>query len=208
MMAREFGLEVIAADLWIDPQDNAERIVEAGVDGQVTPLRAEARNLPFDHAGFDAIVSIDAYHYFGTDIRYLSYVAQFLKPDGLVGIVVPGNACDPDEADAVPPPDEMAGMYGADWFTFRSPSWWRRHWSRTLPVDVELAEWVEGGRASWLRYQAAAIAYSRKAAAHLIDEELLTCEAGQTLGFCKLVARRNGEPTLHFGPGEFEKRIA
>ena len=208
MLACEFGVEVAAADLWIDPDDNAARIAEAGVVELVTPIRAEARKLPFEHASFDAIISIDAYHYFGTDIRYLSYLAQFLKPGGRIGIVVPGNSVDPDDPDATRPPEKIAESFGADWFTFRSPQWWRRHWSYTLPVDVELAEWVEGGRESWLRYNDAAKAWSAKAAAHIIDDELLACEAGQTLGFCKLVAKRNEKHSLHFGPGDYATRIA
>lgn len=208
MLAREFGVEVSAADLWIAPEDNAARVAEAGLTGRVTPIRAEARNLPFDHASFDAIVSIDAYHYFGTDVRYLSYLAQFLRPGGRIGIVVPGNAVDPDDPGAISPPPRIAQSYGADWFTFRSPQWWRRHWSYTLPVDVEMAEWIEGGRESWLRHDEAAKAWSARAAAHLVDEDLLACEAGRTLGFCKVVARRNDKHSLHFGPGDYATRIA
>jgi len=208
MLARDFGVEVVAADLWIEPEDNAARIAEAGVAGQVAAIRAEARSLPFEHGSFDAVVSIDAYHYFGTEMRYLSYLAQFLKPGGRIGIVVPGNAVDPDEDGAVPLPDFLAQAFGADWYTFRNAQWWRRHWSRTQCVDVEVSGMVEGGRESWLRHGKAAMAWSERAAAHLVDEGLLECEAGQTLGFCKLVARRNDKPLLHFGPGDYATRIA
>ena len=45
-LAREFGVEVWAADLWIDPADNAARIVEAGLEGRVHPLFRHRGALP------------------------------------------------------------------------------------------------------------------------------------------------------------------
>jgi cyclopropane fatty-acyl-phospholipid synthase-like methyltransferase len=44
---------------------------EAGVARQVTAVRAEAHTLPFGKDSFDAIVSIDAFEYFGTADGYL-----------------------------------------------------------------------------------------------------------------------------------------
>ena len=71
-LAREYGVRVTAADLWIKPTENWERIQAAGCADMVTPVFAEAHDLPFADGYFDAIVSIDAYHYFGTDDLYLS----------------------------------------------------------------------------------------------------------------------------------------
>jgi len=89
-MAREFNVQVWAVDLWITPDHNRKRAEAAGVGHLVFPLRAEAHALPFSHDFFDVIVSIDAYHYFGTDVLYLNYLSRFLRPDGYVGMVVPG----------------------------------------------------------------------------------------------------------------------
>jgi cyclopropane fatty-acyl-phospholipid synthase-like methyltransferase len=143
-LAREFGVEIWAADLWIEPTENAAHIDEAGLTGKVIPLTAEANRLPFAHGFFDAVVSIDAYHYFGTEILYLSYLAQFVKPDGRIGIVAPANAIDLDDPDAIELPDDLSDEFGADWFTFRNADWWRRHWSRTCCVEVETPEMIEG----------------------------------------------------------------
>jgi len=59
-LAKEFGVTVWAADLWIDPADNRRRVEAAGLADRVLPIHAEAHALPFAAGYFDAIVSIDA----------------------------------------------------------------------------------------------------------------------------------------------------
>jgi len=66
-LAREFGAQIWATDLWIDPSDNLVRIRQAGVADRVFPIHAEAHDLPYADGFFDVIVSVDAYQYFGTD---------------------------------------------------------------------------------------------------------------------------------------------
>ena len=96
-LAREFGVQVWANDLWISPTENWERIRAAGMENQVFPLQAEAHSLPYAEEFFDAAVSIDAYQYFGTGDLYLDYFRKFVRPDGQIGIVVPGLVQDFDE---------------------------------------------------------------------------------------------------------------
>jgi len=77
-LAREFWAQVTATDLWVPEEDNQRRIAEAGVADRVTAVRAEAHALPFGDAEFDVVISLDAYHYFGTDDLYLGYFARFV----------------------------------------------------------------------------------------------------------------------------------
>jgi len=91
-LAKEFGVEVWATDLWVKPDENLRRVAEARVEDQVHPIYAEAHALPFAEGFFDALVSIGAYHYFGTDDLYLGYCSPFAKPGGQIGIVQPGLA--------------------------------------------------------------------------------------------------------------------
>jgi SAM-dependent methyltransferase len=101
-LAREFGVHVTAADLWIGPGDNWRRVREADTGaGTVTPLRVEAHALPFADGYFDAVVSVDAYHYFGTDLRYLPTLARRVRQGGQIGIVAPATRIDLD-AETVP----------------------------------------------------------------------------------------------------------
>ena len=89
-LAREFGVRVWANDLWIPASENWERIREAGLEEQIVPIQAEAHALPYAHAFFDAAISIDSFHYYGTDNLYLNYFAQFIRPGGQIGVAVPG----------------------------------------------------------------------------------------------------------------------
>jgi SAM-dependent methyltransferase len=204
-LAREFDAEVWAADLWVEPTQNAPRIAEAGLEGRVFPITAEAHTLPFAHAFFDAIVSIDSFHYYGTDVRYLSYLAQFLRPGGSIGIVVPGSAVDPDERS-----DEFLDRapMGADYSTFRSAQWWARHWRRTSGITVTSAELLPGSHDLWHQHHRAGAAFDGTPFAETGDEALLQSEFGRDLGFVRVTAERLDETTLLFGPGRYATRIA
>jgi SAM-dependent methyltransferase len=204
-LARELGVEVWAADLWIEPTENRARIEEAGVVDRVFPIEAEAHTLPFAHAFFDALVSIDSYHYYGTDIRYLSYAAQFVRPGGVLGIMVPANATDPDEL-----PDDFVehAPMGADYCTFRSAAWWARHWRRTAGITVTRAEMLPDGHALWQQHHRASAAWHSTPLAETADEPLLRSEHGAQLGFARVTALRTEEQPLIFGPGRFMTRLA
>ena len=71
-LAREYGFTVYAADLWSDPEDNRRFFAQMGLtDAQVLPVKADASALPFAPETFDAVVSIDSYHYFGRNPAFL-----------------------------------------------------------------------------------------------------------------------------------------
>lgn len=182
-LAREFGVQVWAADLWIKPGENWERIREAGLEERVFPISAEAHALPFAEGFFDAIVSMDAYHYFGTNDLYLSYLARFLRPEGQIGIVVPGLR---HELDALPPP-RLAPYWEADFCSFHSPDWWRRHWQKSQAVTVERADWLPRGWEDWLLWNRAC-AVAGGGGEH--ELHLLEADGGELLGFSRIVARR------------------
>jgi cyclopropane fatty-acyl-phospholipid synthase-like methyltransferase len=185
--AKEFAVEVVAADLWIDASDNARRIEAAGVGGRVVPVHAEAHALPFEQDAFDAIVSLDAYQYFGTDDLYLGTITKFLKPGGRLGIVVPGLA---HEIEDVPEP--IKPWWEWDFCCFHSPQWWRRHWAKTGLVTVETADWMEDGHALWLEWLVTVLplvsGFHAKTSADGIA--MLEADAEKLFGFTRVIARR------------------
>ncbi len=84
-LAREFGVEVLAVDLWVAPKEATAVFADAGVTGSVRAVQAEAHALPFPAGYFDAIVSVDAFEYFGTADSYLAYIIRSSSPVGSWG---------------------------------------------------------------------------------------------------------------------------
>jgi len=170
-LAKEFGVQVWATDLWINPKENFKRISDAGVEDLVYPIKAEAHALPYADNFFDAIVSVDAYHYFGTcDLYLMWYLKKLLKPGSEIGIVVPGLM----REFGIGLPEELKGYFSEDMFTFHSAKWWRNHWSRHSFADVKLACEVEDGKNIWY--------------ASGCDTELLSADINDYLTFIKMIA--------------------
>jgi cyclopropane fatty-acyl-phospholipid synthase-like methyltransferase len=183
-LAKEFGLQVWATDLWVDASENQARIDAAGLADSIFPIHAEAHSLPFAHGFFDAIVSMDAYHYFGTDDLYLGYIDRFLKPDGRLAIVSPGLTAE-FGADV---PAHLKPYWEWDFCSFHSPAWWRAHWEKTGRLMVEHADLQPDGHVLWLHWHELCKAHGQR---HSEQEmAMLRADAGRTLGFTRLVGRK------------------
>jgi cyclopropane fatty-acyl-phospholipid synthase-like methyltransferase len=186
-LAKEFGVDVTANDWWISATDNWKRVNDAGVAGRVMPLRAEAHALPYADGYFDAIVSVDAYQYFGTDDLFLPTLLRLLRPEGQLGIVVPSLRQEQPHL----PPDHLKDLWDWDFCAFHSADWWRRHWEKTGLVDVQLAEWLPGGHDLWYLWEDLVVewgvANGDEAVARYRD--LLRADRDGLLGFAALIAQ-------------------
>lgn len=122
-VAAETGAEVIAVDLWCDPTDNQRRFHEAGLHDKMLAIRLDASGgLPFGDHAFDAIVSVDAYHYFAcNDSYFANHLLPLLRPGGTVLIAVPGLKKEWTDG----PSSLMLDWAGeSDSATFHSTEWW------------------------------------------------------------------------------------
>ena len=145
-LAKEFGVTVFANDLWIPATENLRRIEEAGVDDLVFPIHAEARALPYAEEFFDAAISIDSYHYYGTDETYFPGVySKLVKPGGQFGIVVPGLTREFESGY----PETLKDYWLGELFTFHSKDWWRHLWEKTGIVDIRACYDIDDPKAIW-----------------------------------------------------------
>ena len=182
----EFGVQVWAVDLWFSASENLQRIRDAGVEDGVFPLHADARSLPFAEAFFDAVICIDAYFYYGTDDHYLNYLARFVKPGGQIGIAGAGLVQEIEGA----LPNHLQAWWTPELWCLHSAVWWRRHWERTGILDIELADTLPEGWQLWRDWHKF-IAPDNEA-----EINALEADAGQYLGYVRLVGHRRAEAEL------------
>jgi SAM-dependent methyltransferase len=183
---REFGVQVWATDLWFSASENIQRIRDAGALDGVFPIHADARLLPFAADFFDAIVCIDSYFYYGTDDLYLNYLARFVKPGGQVGIAGAGLVREIDGA----LPEHLREWWTQDCWCFHSAAWWRRHWERTGIMDIELADTMPDGWQLWLDWHRVIAPHNE------VEIKAIEADRGNTIGYVRLVAHRNGQVKL------------
>jgi SAM-dependent methyltransferase len=194
-LAREFQVQVWAADLWVNQDENWERVRKAGVEDLVCPLRLEAHSLPFAFEFFDAMVSADSYQYFGTDVLYLPYLVRFLKPQGRIGIVVPGLM----QAFTKGIPDHLtrkqsngAAFWEEDCTSFLTLQRWRDLWEQSNRVDLLTADTLTEGWRFWRDFELALEQTGKNrfpSAAEALD-----ADQGRFIGFIRLIgARKSGQ---------------
>lgn len=152
-IAVETGASVYASDLWIPAEENAKRFENWGVGNQVVPVHADANQLPFDPEMFQALISIDAYHYFGTGAGFFeSKILPFLKDGAIVLIGIPGVR---DEYTGRSE-ELLSAWLGDEAYMFKTPAEWKsiigahdriasvETWEMSC-FDAAWAEWFASG---------------------------------------------------------------
>jgi len=191
-LAREFGVRVWAADLWMNPDHNWRRVVAAGAADLVCPLKAEAHALPFAQNFFDAVICVDAYQYFGTDELYLDYLTRFIRPYGLLGIVVPGlmRPFGPTlPAHLTRPQASGKPFWESSCRSFKTASFWQSLWNDCpMITDLMISALPDGWR-HWRDFENALEAAGKNLFPS--DAEALEQDKGEFIGFLRMVAKRN-----------------
>jgi cyclopropane fatty-acyl-phospholipid synthase-like methyltransferase len=184
-LARECELEVVACDLWV-PAEEAQAVFDAaGAADRVTAVNADVRQLPFADREFDAIVSIDAFEYFGTDVHLMPLLLRVLKPGGAIGISTPALRVDPYEG---PIPAYVAAVVGHEAAAWHSPEWWQRHWELSGLLEDVQAGWQVGGRDDWLAWARAGCEAKRASSDAVV--EMLEQDTDERVGFTLISARK------------------
>lgn len=183
-LARECEARVTACDVWVGVEELEGVFRAAGVEGSVTAVNADVRRLPFADDEFDAIVSIDAFEYFGTDVHLLPALLRVLRPGGTIGMTTPGLDPDPYEAGV---PDAVWSLWGHEVAAWHTPEWWRRHWELSGLLEGIESAWLLDGRENWIRWAQAVQSVKGESEAAVL--ELLEGEAGAQIGFVSVTAR-------------------
>lgn len=142
-LAKHYGVTVVAADNHISPKANWNGIQREGLEDHVIPVKMDARNIFFPEGYFDAVFSMNAYLYFGTDDLYLPYLTRFIRSSGRICIAGP---CYAEELS----PDTPKELLEDESVAYHSPGWWEDHFAKSGLVNVLQCQEHPKGREFWL----------------------------------------------------------
>ena len=183
-LAREYGVQVYATDLWDSADGKWEQAKQHGVEHLMIPIHADARKLPFAKGFFDAVICVDAYLYFGQDEAYLQSILHFLRPGGKIGMIVPGLM--KDAANGMP--DYLREFLGDEAWTWQSLSWWKNLWEQSGLVSIDAADTLPNGCALWLKWEKALLETNK--GRHGDETRFFIEDNGDYMGFIRLVATK------------------
>lgn len=184
MLAKDYGFKVYAADLWSDPNENCKFFYKMGLTPQqITPVKVDATDLPFEKEFFDAVVSTDSYNFWGRDPEYLdSKLLPFVKRGGYLYVCVPGMKKDchdnlPKELLLSWTPEQLAYL--------RDITYWREILNHCQDGEVISIHEMKGNNdelwADWLN-QENEIAVN--------DRKTMSAGGGKYLNFITFVVRK------------------
>lgn len=182
-LAKEYGFTVYAADLWSNPEENRRFFTEMGLTAeQIIPVKADATDLPFEKAFFDAVISTDSYNYFGRDPLYLDEkLLPFVKTGGYVYITVPGMKKDchdnlPAELLLSWTPEQLDYLHDV--------AYWTDIVSRCRGAEVIEVSEMESNDEVWADWLKQENEYA------VGDRQSMDAGAGRYLNFIKIVLRK------------------
>ena len=183
MLVKEYGLRVFATDLWISASENWQRFLAQGLTReQIVPIHADAHTLPFAERYFDAVVCIDAYHYFGLDKTYLGkHLLPLVKPGGWLLFVVPGFHSDVHENI----PEALLKSWSAeDIDTLHDAAHWRDVILATEGIEIVAIEEMESNEECWQDWLNTENEYA------VMDRAAMRAGAGEYLNFIAIALKK------------------
>ncbi|MCL2764741.1 MAG: methyltransferase domain-containing protein [Treponema sp.] len=134
-LVQEYGANVFAADLYIDPTENYERFQSLGIADKIVPLMLDATQpLPFAKRYFDVIFSVGAYNIFGDNEEMLPNLISYVKKGGYIAVAFPGLKYD----FGVNVPPEMQSFWDVPEVakTVRGIEWWKNLFSKAAGIEI------------------------------------------------------------------------
>lgn len=187
-LAKEYGVAVWALDVASSPSQNQAQFERWGMGRQCTALQLDTRNLPFAHGFFDAIVCVNSYGYFGTDDKYLPYVARFLSKGGYLALSDIGFTSESSQSDPIGP--SIKKHFHTYWYHVHALQWWQHHLQKTGLVRVTTAQEIPDAEAIKEAY----LAYNHERGALDAFAAGLVADTTSEICFWELVAQRTELP--------------
>lgn len=182
-LAKEYGFTVYAADLWSDPAENRKFFTEMGLtDRQILPVKADATDLPFEKAFFDAVISTDSYNYFGRDPLFLDEkLLPFVKRGGFIYIAIPGMK--KDCHDHLPP--ELLLSWTPEQLEYMQDiAYWRTMVNQCRGAELISIQEMESNDEVWADWLAQENEYA------VGDRKAMEAGGGAYLNFIAMVLRK------------------
>ena len=184
-LAREFGVTVYATDLWIGATENFERFERLGLSDLIIPIHADALALPFADHYFDALVSVDAYYYFGMDDALMDEkIAPLVKPEGLLAIAFPGFKKDIHGA---LPPEFLLSWKPEDLDCFQTCGWWENLLKKSQKIEIDSITEMNCFDDAWRDWLESDISYA------INDRKAMNAGAGNYMNLIAILAHRKPE---------------
>jgi len=138
--------------------------------------------MPFADGFFDAVISVDSYHYFGRDVRYMdTKLAPLLKKGGTIALAFPGLK----EEIHGSIPEEMALSWSAeDIDTLHSCQWWRELLEKSQEIEIDSVHEMQGFEECWSDWLLCENEYA------VNDRAAMEAGAGKYMNFISIIARR------------------
>ena len=182
-LAREYGFKVVAADLWSEPEENAAFFASQGLGPEeIQAVKADAMELPFATECFDAVVSIDSYHYFGRDKNFLNdKLLPYVRHGGYIYIAIPGMVKDCHDS----LPRELLFSWNPDQLDYmHDVHYWRGLLSSARGIDLLTVRRMDSMEEVWRDWLAQDNPYARE------DRKAMEAGAGKYLNFIKIIIRK------------------
>ncbi|HYE83709.1 MAG TPA: methyltransferase domain-containing protein [Clostridia bacterium] len=181
-LAREYGVQVFATDLWITATENYVRFKSLNIDGQIIPIHADAMEMPYADGFFDAVISVDSYHYFGRDAQFMdAKLAPLVKSGGIIALAIPGLK--EDIHDSIP--EEMKQSWSAeDIETLHSCKWWKALLEKSQRITVDSVREMQGFEECWNDWLSCDNEYA------VSDRAAMEAGAGKYMNLIAVNARR------------------
>jgi SAM-dependent methyltransferase len=141
-LARHFGVQVIAVDLWTSATYLSDKFAARGYRDCIVPLNMDITGrLPFADGYFDAVFCMNSFSFYAGSVEFLCHLLRHLRGGGQLCIgsevlsdeFTPAQLADPPYVYSfrLPPPNEDVDVFEGDFKKQHTPRWWQDLFERS-----------------------------------------------------------------------------